>query len=67
MDIKLNKVKTKLDLQQQAHIEQNPSLLQQASKDEVEKIQQELFIIRQKLAKARIDQYGYIPNPDPWE
>lgn len=44
-----------LKMQQQAHIEQDSSLLQQAPKDEVEKLQQELFVLEQQLMKARID------------
>lgn len=68
--------------EQQANVEYDPKLQLQVPKEELESLKIENFLLDMQLAqlkteevlwkamneltKARIDQYGYIPNPDPW-
>lgn len=45
---------------------ENIILEQQFAQLKTEEVKVMLWKAMNELTKARIDQYGYIPNPDPW-
>ena len=59
----LEKIRMENILLEQQIRESLSQLKTEASKDMLLRAINETYYM---MAKARIDQYGYIPNPDPW-